>query len=64
MTSLINHEYAIGDIVYIITEEEQNAWQVYALLILPGNLVSYKLTSGTREHSSYEMELSREKQVK
>lgn len=64
MTSLINHEYAIGDIVYIITDEDQNAWQVYALLILPGNLVSYKLTSGTKEHACYEMELSREKQVK
>lgn len=55
-------KYNLGDMVYLVTESDQNAWQVIQVTITPsGNM--YYLSCGTSTYQAYEIEVSGEKNI-
>lgn len=57
---VIQTEYEIGDTVYLKTDKDQNARQVYAYVVYRTEIV-YKLTMGTDVSEHYDFEISKEK---
>ena len=55
-------KYKLGDVVFLVTESDQNAWQIIQIIITPsGNM--YYLSCGTSVYQAYEIEITNEKDV-
>lgn len=59
---VIDNLYKIGDIVYVITDQEQIARVVTGIEIRPGS-VAYLVSYISSEHRYYEFEISVEKNI-
>jgi len=60
---LRNIEYAFGDMVYLITDLDQEQRMVTAIYLRPGGSVSYGLSIGAGESTHYAIEISRERDI-
>lgn len=58
----INFKYDIGDIVYLITDNEQNK-RIVTGYHISFKQILYRLSCGTSETSHYEIEISSEKSI-
>ncbi|MDP3561716.1 MAG: hypothetical protein Q8R83_06035 [Legionellaceae bacterium] len=56
-------KYTFGDIVYLITDCEQEERMVTDIKISPGPQVVYCLTCGTAHTEHYEMEISSRRDI-
>ena len=59
----INNKYHFGQIVYLVTDEEQCQRIVTGYIIRPQSAILYMLTCGTAETNHYEIEISPEKNI-
>lgn len=59
---VIDNKYNLGDIVYLITDEEQEKRIVTQIKLFPGGLI-YQLAIGNEHSEHYEIEISKEKQL-
>lgn len=59
---VIDNKYNIGDMVYLLTDEEQKKRIVTALFIECGS-IQYKLTNGSTSSFHYDFEITTTKQV-
>jgi hypothetical protein len=62
MSRVINNKYAIGDIVYLVTDMEQIPRMVYCFLVYENSIV-YRLCAGTTTSEHYDFEISPDKVV-
>ena len=58
----INNIYNFGDIVYIISDTDQQKRMVTAIQVSPGEVI-YRLSCGTENSWHYDFEVTREKSV-
>lgn len=59
----INTEYNIEQLVYLVTDPEQNQRSITAISVYPGGLVMYTLVCGTEETTHYGFEISTDKKI-
>lgn len=59
---LIDNKYNIGDIVYLLTDDEQKKRIVTAIFIEIGHIL-YKLTQGSTSSFHFDYEIATSKQV-
>ena len=59
----IKTKYNIGQIVYLITDEEQLGRMVTSIVVLQENVYSYVLKFGVNESQHFEIEISSEKDI-
>ena len=55
---VIENKYNIGDIVYLVTDEEQLERMVFAIIVFKSELL-YKLCCGTHTSDHYDFEMSK-----
>lgn len=60
---VIDNKFSIGEIVYLVTDDEQKPRIVTYIKIKPGGSVSYELTNGAFCSEHYEFELSAEENI-
>ena len=62
---LIEHhiEFGIGELVYLVTDPDQNKRIVTGIMLRPSKTVLYVLSFGTVESYNYEVEITRERNV-
>lgn len=60
MASLVEAEYEIKDVVYLVTDPEQTPWIVTAV-ILRDTCINYELSHGTETREFYAFEITPEK---
>ena len=60
---LIEPEYEIGEIVYLITDPDQRARVVYGINIRPGGSLIYSLGMGAMFTEHYGLEISAEQDL-
>jgi len=60
---VIDNKYDIGEILYLVTDEEQKKRLCTAIVICPDNSFLYEVISGTSASKHYEFELSREPDI-
>lgn len=58
---VIDNKYDFGDVVYLITDEEQKPRIVCSFEIYKGGEILYRLNSGTASSSHYEFEITNQK---
>lgn len=58
---IVDNQYNIGDIVYLKTDEDQLARQVFSIEIYKNGEMMYKLVQGIQTSSHYAFEISTEK---
>lgn len=58
---LVDNKYNIGDIVYLITDEDSFPRIVNGIQLSPNNGILYRLACGTNETWHYDFEMSTEK---
>lgn len=56
-------KFAIGQTVYIITDDDQRPRIITGIVLRPSNSVIYTVAHGTSESSHYAMELSAERDI-
>lgn len=54
----IRTKYNIGDIIYLRTDDENNARIVTGITIRPNNSIIYEVSCGTVTSSHYDFEMS------
>ncbi len=59
----INNKYAIGQIVYLKTDDQQLKRMVLAIQVRANSQIIYTLASGSNESFHFEMEISTEKNI-
>jgi len=60
---LIDNKYGLGQIVYVITEGDQNPWIITCILVRERESISYSVSSGIENATFYEYELAPEKDI-
>lgn len=60
---VIDNQFDFGDIVYLITDEEQKPRIVCSLEVYQGGEIIYRVNSGTVMSSHYEFELQAVKSI-
>lgn len=60
----IETDFDIGEIVYLITDEDQSARMITRITISPNNGILYELCQGMNSSSHYAMEISRDIDIK
>jgi len=60
----INNKFELGDIVYLVTDEDQKERMVTQLRVIGKNHICYCLASGTTESFHYYFEISTDKNYK
>jgi hypothetical protein len=60
---IINNEYSMGEIVYLITDKEQSPRQIISITIGANDAILYRVMSGTIDTYHFEVELSRVKDI-
>lgn len=63
MTTKINHEYKIGDQVFLVSDTEQVARKVLKIIVLPAGVIMYSIRIDAAEVDVYEAELTADKNV-
>ncbi len=58
----IEEKYKIGEIVYLITDKDQDERLVTGITVRPRELL-YQVSCGTSETECYDFELSKEKKL-
>lgn len=58
---VIDNKYSIGEVVYLLTDDEQLMRVVTAISIRSGGYMAYELTQGTRESWHTEIEITKQK---
>ena len=57
-------EFELGEIVYLITDKEQNERIVSGLTLRPNKTILYTLACGSYESTHFEIEINRNKNYK
>ena len=57
---IIHTDYEIAEVVYLVTDRDQEARIVVGFYMGAGDKVRYKVSCGTRESEHYDFEISRE----
>lgn len=60
---VIDNKYSIGEVVYLITDDEQLPRMVSAISVRSGGYICYELMQGTTDSWHIEAEMSRKKQL-
>ncbi len=60
---VIDNKYEIGDIVYLITDKEQEQRMVSSIVVYKAGELVYKLVCGTTYSEHYDFELSDTKNI-
>lgn len=60
---VIDNKFEIGEIVYLITDEDQKKRVITALNIYPDNVILYELSCGSSASKHYAFEISENKDV-
>ena len=60
---VIDNKYEIGDIVYIVTDEDQKKRMVTSIVIYKAGEIVYKIVCGTNYSEHYDFELSDKKNI-
>lgn len=60
---MISTKFDFGDIVYLVTDEEQQGRMVTGIVIYPGNIILYTLSCGQVNSNHYEFEIIAEKNI-
>lgn len=60
---VIENKHEIGDVVYLVTDEDQKARIVCAIEVFKSGELLYRLACGTITASHYDFEISNEKDV-
>ena len=63
MKVTLNVEYTYGDVVYIITDSEQEKGIIVGYEILPGDLIKYRVNSENYTTTFFDFEISSDKTV-
>jgi hypothetical protein len=63
MTTVINHEFERGDVVFLKTDPEQNPALVCGLCVYKEGEVMYEIIKGTITSKHWAFELSSEKNI-
>ena len=53
-------KYKLGDIVYLVTDEYQKAWQILQVIFTPTGRMYY-MSCGINTYQAYEIEITNEK---
>lgn len=56
-------DFAIGEVVYLITDSEQEKRMVTGILLKPGKLVMYELTCSEDVSYHYAFEITNDKNI-
>lgn len=59
----ISTKYNIGDLVHLVTDEDQEYRMVTAIKVLPNNCITYLLNLGIQEAWHFEVEISAERNI-
>jgi hypothetical protein len=57
---VIDNKYELGEIVYLITDEDQRKRVVISIFVTPENCIMYEVQNGINFSRHYDFELSRE----
>jgi hypothetical protein len=57
---MVENKYDFGDVVYLVTDSDQEKRIVTAIKIYPSGGILYQLSCGTENSDHYEFEISKE----
>ncbi len=60
---VVNNKFEIGEIVYLVTDQEQRKRVVTGITICPDDSLLYEVITGTSPSKHYDFEISREEDV-
>lgn len=60
---IIDNKFNIGDMLYLVTDEEQKLRICTAIKISPNSQILYEMSYGSSTSNHYEFELSKEENV-
>lgn len=58
---VIEPAFDFGETVYVVTDSDQQPFQITEMTVLPGGTITYKCESGLSEKWFYDFQLSRDK---
>lgn len=60
---IVNNQFDFGDLVYFLTDPDQQGWYVTGIMIDVGETRQYRLSCGMEACTAYEFEITKEKQL-
>lgn len=59
----ISNTYNIGDKIYLVVDPEQNQYLIVGIMVMPTNLLMYRITGSDGTDDYYDFELSPTKNI-